>query len=361
MTKFHWAILAAAVLLLVVACGGDTKSDAGVSGAGPGTGAISEKEARAAANRFFLTFFGVLSGKQQPQSLIDLYAPECRKDVKASDLAGVLGLVRLFVPGITNMKIEDVDLGKLKLEETKDGTKVVPEDPNKVRIKVEGKFVNIDEYFKGLGFDDNNEDPANTNDPILLVRREGKIYVGDCDSLSDLTGPAITSPGGATPTPSARSSATAIAQASRPGGSRGTAVTLGQSLDVDGQWQLTVVKVDRDAWVQMRTSSSLSATPAATERLVIITVRAKNVATNAQKAEKISDFDFRLTGSLNQLYNSYDQKNSCGFIRNEIDADLFPGGQTEGDVCFRVPRDETGLLLVWRADFGDKLSFFRLD
>jgi hypothetical protein len=93
--------------------------------------------------------------------------------------------------------------------------------------------------------------------------------------------------------------------------------------------------------------------------MVMVRVRARNIASGSQP-ESVSDFDFKLTGSRNELYSSFSQRNTCGSIPDEIGANLFPGGQTEGNVCFKLPADETALLLVWQATRGD-LTYFKLE
>jgi hypothetical protein len=92
----------------------------------------------------------------------------------------------------------------------------------------------------------------------------------------------------------------------------------------------------------------------------LITVRVKNISTK-QDAADVSDFNFKLTGSNNVLYSSYDDKNDCGIIPKSLTATLFPGGQTEGNVCFKLPSSETNLLLVYDPDLGSDLTFLKLD
>lgn len=78
------------------------------------------------------------------------------------------------------------------------------------------------------------------------------------------------------------------------------------------------------------------------------------------KAKSFGDYEFELTGSRNQLYSGDSDKYSCGFIDDAISADLFPGGQATGDVCFKIPRDETGLLLAYDG-FEEGPTYMKLD
>lgn len=53
------------------------------------------------------------------------------------------------------------------------------------------------------------------------------------------------------------------------------------------------------------------------------------------------------------LYEAYDDKSFCpGILPDRLQGNLFPGGSTEGDVCFQVPADETGLILTISPSFG---------
>ena len=348
------AVLAAVCALGLAACGGDG------DGGGGSSGGVDEKAAREVSSQFVLTVFGVLAGTKQPQAMIDAYAPECRAGVKASDVAALVGLVRLFAPQLAEAKIEAVDLGELRIEPVADGFRVSLVDPDKLRLKVNGKFVDADEYFASLGLDNADDASPTGDEPILLVRREGKLYVGDCDSLQEFADP-LGGSSGATPSSTVGAGRSGTPAPPREGASRTSPVRLGQAVVIKGTWQLTVLRVDRDAAAALQAASRSFRAPAAGEKLVLITVRAKNVSTE-QKPASINDFNFRLTGSKNELYSAYSQKSSCGFSApDEIDADLFPNGQTEGNLCFKVPADETGLLLVWEPDLSSDLTYLALE
>jgi hypothetical protein len=122
---------------------------------------------------------------------------------------------------------------------------------------------------------------------------------------------------------------------------------------------VTVVSVDKDAADVVEAASSFFEEPAADERVVLIKVRVENVSKD-DESQSIGDFEFNMTGSRNKLYNSYDDEYTCGFLDDALQAELFPGGQETGDICFRVPRDETNLLLVYDG-FIEGDTFFKLD
>lgn len=340
--------MAVALIALVASCGGSGKDDS--------TGSVSEKQASDVARQYFLTTFGVLSGKTSPQELINLYAPECRDNVDAKSIAGTLLLARAFLPGLDEINVEDVDLGELKYETNDKGILVSPVDPSAARVKVDGKFVDIAEYFKSVGLpDDASSTTDSTNEPILIVKRDGKALIGDCTGLSDYR---VDTPGSSGSPGFSATVTFQPAQSTGPGSSRSAAMKLGAPATVEDTWKITVLDVNEDAWDVVNAPKSFNDPPAADERIVLIRVGVENVSTDDQP-QHIGDFEFSLTGSHNELYSSYDQDHSC-FAPDSLDAQLFPKGKAQGDLCFRIPRDETNLLLVWNS-FSTGQTYFKLD
>jgi hypothetical protein len=175
-------ITAAPLLALAVACGG-------------GDGKPSN-DVELAANTVILTYFDILSGKKGGQALIDLYAPECRQSVRASDIDGVINLIAAFAPELTKLKIEAVDLGKLHIENVGDQIHVVPADTKAIKVKVDGKFVNADDYLNSITAATNTQSGSSTTtmassiseeSSLTLVRRDGRLYVGDCSDLKEFS------------------------------------------------------------------------------------------------------------------------------------------------------------------------------
>jgi hypothetical protein len=98
----------------------------------------------------------------------------------------VLLFIQALAPELADTRIEDIDVGQVKVEKADEGYLVAPADPGAMRVKVDGQFVNADEYFTSAGFE--SDLSGDEVDPILLVRRDGKIYAGDCQELQDFVG-----------------------------------------------------------------------------------------------------------------------------------------------------------------------------
>jgi hypothetical protein len=344
--------LVTALTVLVAACGGG--SDGG--------GGLSEKRAGEVAKQYVLNFFGLLTGEANAQEIIESFAPECRENVKASDIAAAAGFISLFLPQLAEAEVEDVDLGKLSFETTDEGILVTPEDPTAIRLKVEGKFITADEFFSDLGLENEDDSLAGPEEALLIVERDGKAYLGNCAELAEFSGGGGLEDEDEPPismTVTIGGQRTPAAGNNRPGGTRATAVARGQSVIVEDTWRVSIVGVNSDAADEVEANSSLFEEPAQDERMVLITVKVVNVSAE-DEAQQIDDFLFELTGSRNQVYSSYDDDHSCGFIDDPISAELFPNGEATGDVCFRLPRDETNLLLVWDS-FFEGPTYLRLD
>jgi hypothetical protein len=170
--------VSAGLTLLLAACGGG--SDGG--------GGLSEKRAGEVAKQYILHVFGLLTGDTDADALIESFAPECREGVEASDVEAAIGFIAIFLPDLAEADIEDVDLGKLKYTKTDEGILVIPEDPDGMRLKVDGKFVSANDFFADMGFEDSEDTPAEADEPLLIVERDGKAYIGDCSGLQDFAG-----------------------------------------------------------------------------------------------------------------------------------------------------------------------------
>ena len=324
----------AAVFAIGVACGGgESKSD----------GPITEDEAAEAAGEYFTTTLGLFTGATEAQAFIDLFAPECREDVDPAAIAFVVLFMQAFAPELQDIDIEGVDVGALNLEHTDEGTLVTPADPDALRLKVNGVFVSAADFFAESGFEPTED--GDLAEPVLLVRRDGEVYVGDCSEIEGLSGGFGE---GTTSTP-----------ATGPGSSRTEPIPLGESAVVDETWRIDVLDVNRDAWPAIEAANDFNDPPAAGERMLMIEVGVENVSED-DVAENIGGFEFALAGSRNELYTQFDDEHYCGLIPDELGAELLPGGKTEGNLCFKVSEDETGFVLVWDS-FLEGQTFFALE
>jgi hypothetical protein len=169
--------LIALALGLSLACGGS-------GGGGSNDGPITKDEAQATANNFYMVTLGMFTGDTKAQDLVDLFAPECQESADLQSIDLVISLLQAFGTDLQDIHIEAVDVGPLTLEQTEDGTLITPEDPAQIRVKVDGEFKTADEAFAGTGFTTSSSEDIQ---PLLLVRRDGKVKIGDCSQLQDIS------------------------------------------------------------------------------------------------------------------------------------------------------------------------------
>jgi hypothetical protein len=187
MPRIIFALVSVA-LIFSVACGGDDKKDGGIlGGGGSSSGGGNTKDPVAFAQSALTTTFNVFGGSQDPQKMLDLYLPECRTGVKSSDVTAALTMIKLFLPEISKLKVEDIDLASPKVAKNGNEYTLTITDKNKIRVKANGKFVNAEEYFKSIGFDDPSDSPlSGVEEPLKLKEVDGKLFISDCSSLQDL-------------------------------------------------------------------------------------------------------------------------------------------------------------------------------
>lgn len=171
------AAWASGLVLLAAACGGGGDKD---------DGPITESEASAYVSRYFVTSLGLFTGGTDAQKFMELFAPECRQDVDPAAFAFLTLFVQAMAPELKDLRVDEADAGPLQLEHTEQGTLVSPRDPNALRVKVDGTFVSADEFFARSGFEATDDEEL--AEPLLLVKRDGKVYLGDCSELEGLTG-----------------------------------------------------------------------------------------------------------------------------------------------------------------------------
>ncbi|MEX2245525.1 MAG: DUF4352 domain-containing protein [Dehalococcoidia bacterium] len=131
--------------------------------------------------------------------------------------------------------------------------------------------------------------------------------------------------------------------ASGPGSSRSETIPLGDPVR-NGDLEVTVLDVDLDAEEAVLAQNDFADPPPAGRRYVLISVRAHHAGAGDETIS-LSSGDFKLTGSANVLYDGFSDDTSCDFVET-ISGEMFAGGTVEGDLCFQVPADEGGLILV---------------
>jgi hypothetical protein len=120
-------------------------------------------------------------------------------------------------------------------------------------------------------------------------------------------------------------------------------------------WQITVVDFIPDATQIVLDENPSNEPPDAGFKYVIVRVSATNISAG-DPASFDAPIVLRLVGSRNVVYDTFTR--GCGIIPEEIGFDIpnevFTGGVVEGNECFQVGADETGLVLFTRFVASDE-------
>jgi hypothetical protein len=150
---------------------------------------------------------------------------------------------------------------------------------------------------------------------------------------------------------------TGPAASGQAGQTRADPVPLGQAANAD-QWDLQVLDVSRgaEAWDALLAASEWNDPPPDGFEYVLVKIAAER--TGEGEATSIGPSYFDITGAKAVLYET-------PWLTNpdpELDAELLPGGTTEGWLSFAVQEGEENLILVYDAwDWEDGPLYFALE
>ncbi len=142
------------------------------------------------------------------------------------------------------------------------------------------------------------------------------------------------------------------------GQSRANPVLLGQ-VGSAPQWDIQVLEVLRgdEAWDALYEANQWNSEPAEGFEYVLVKIAAERTGDN--EAKEIGLIDFDITGAAAVLYESVYLTNP----EPELDAELLPGGTTEGWLSFAVWQGEENLILVYNEawEWEDKPLYLALE
>ncbi len=139
--------------------------------------------------------------------------------------------------------------------------------------------------------------------------------------------------------------ATDTPQSTEPGSSRNNPAERGQSVRTPDGLEITILAVNLNAWTVVQAENQFNDPPAPGNRMILVRVRVTNISTGDETVT-VSEGDLSLTGSRNVIYDTFSESSSCGVVPEALQGEMFPGGSAEGNVCFQVPADETGPVIV---------------
>ncbi len=152
----------------------------------------------------------------------------------------------------------------------------------------------------------------------------------------------------ATPTPATSPS---------PGFTLDNPLSAGEPLQGSDGTETRVLGVVEDARRQVAEENQFNDPPQEGKRFYMVSVEVSYPSGSSSIA--VSDTDFSLIGENRVVYDSFDY--DCGVIPNELDGEVYGGGRIQGNICFEIPDDEGGFILIHEPGYGaDSRRFLRL-
>lgn len=131
-----------------------------------------------------------------------------------------------------------------------------------------------------------------------------------------------------------------------PGHSLEDPLTAGETLVGSNGAEIRVLGITADARQLVAMANRFNDPPKDGMRFYMI--RVEVALPSSGGSVSVNEFDFRLIGDRRVVYSPFAQ--TCGVIPDGL-SEVFGGGQIEGNVCFEIPKDEGGLILIHEPDY----------
>ena len=200
-------------------------------------------------------------------------------------------------------------------------------------VRIEGEYAWVDSHFEINGqniFHD--RDQYSDNEPPELIWKDGKwefdydpefLALEEPCSLAPFEGLSLELP---------------LPVASTLRGTDGT--------------EILVTGIVENAWQLMRAARGDYADPPEPgTRFYMISVEVAYA--EGRGSRNFSSLDFDLVGNNRTIYSG-----GCGFTPDRLDAELFPGGKTDGNICFQVDENDGGFVLIHQPEYDDETRRF---
>jgi len=303
----RFVCLALSLVLLLTACSGDGGANEPGDGGGPAALEQREDDLR---ETFEDAIHAFLDG--DADAFYDHFSSDFQSRCDRNYFRGIVALTNLFVGDLSDREAT-IDITEVRFEDDRAFVEA--------KVDIEGAEI------------EGEDEEGSFADFWVLEDGEWKADTTE-ENPCEFGGGAF---GDATPT-----AADDDDDPAGPGASRAEAVALGESVTT-GDMRATALAVNFDAADELIAEDDFIDPPSAGNRYVLIDLRVEHTGED-EETLSVSGGDFELTGSRNLVYDNFDH--GCGFYSGEIDGEMFPGGSLEGQVCFEVPQDESGLILI---------------
>ena len=107
--------------------------------------------------------------------------------------------------------------------------------------------------------------------------------------------------------------------------------------------EIVVTGVLEDATNLVLETNQFNDPPKPGNRFYMVTVAVSYVS--GSDSLNVTEADYSLIGDKKVVYAPFEE--SCGVIPDELAAELFPGGQAEGNVCFQIEAGDGNFVLIY--------------
>jgi len=140
------------------------------------------------------------------------------------------------------------------------------------------------------------------------------------------------------------------------GMSRISPAPMGQAVVADNQIEITVLRVERDAWPKIQQINPFNPKPKEGMEYIIVTLRVRNLG-DPTKTKRVSQLDFRVVGEKGVIYEP-----PFGLIlAKPLNAEIFGGGVLEGQLGFQVEQGEKNLVLIYDSGLDTTARYLSLE
>jgi len=188
--------------------------------------------------------------------------------------------------------------------------------------------------------------------------------VSPAPDVTPTVAPAIVAAATDTPVPVATPilpAATAIPPVPTPtpapvGMTRDRPAPAGQLVVADNEIEVTVLKLERDAWARIHGMNLFNPEPGEGMEYILATLRVTNLGDPA-KTKSISSLHFRAVGDKGVIYDSP----LMVVLEKELSVELFGGGTSEGQLALEVGQGEGNLVLIYDSGLDTEARYLSLE
>lgn len=117
--------------------------------------------------------------------------------------------------------------------------------------------------------------------------------------------------------------------------------------------EIQVLTVEQDGWPLVHAFNQFNDPPHEGRRMLLVTVEVRKAPGGDDQPVKVDAADFKVVGERKEVYTTYGDETYCGDVPDGLRGVVTAGQPLRGAICFQVPEDERGFVLVYEPYVGD--------